>query len=94
MLRHVGDELLLGLLARQAELSKSGITLTQDVLGLDPKGSEQGRNFRGAQGFLGVFPVAIFDLVFLEQGDRLATCASGGFANQLEHEAQLQGDRR
>ncbi len=78
---HGGDELRVGLVTGQPRLG--GVPGPQHVSGTHPQQAKDPYQLVDRQRVFGVLAVGELDVVFLEQGDRLATGTSSAGADQL-----------
>ena len=85
MVGQVADQGRVVLGAAQPERLEGGIPLAENVGGALVQLLEQRLELSRREGILGVLPVAEGNLASFQQGDRLATGASGALADQLEH---------
>ena len=77
------------LIATQAVLFVSLVVLAQHVLRGQPQLGEDLLDLFLREWILGVLAVAVLDLLFVEQDDRLATRASGLLADEIDHDESL-----
>ena len=75
ILRHERDELCIGLTSGQSSLG--GVPLAEHIPGAHAELGEHILELRHGERLLGVLPIGVIDAVVVEQGDRLATGASG-----------------
>lgn len=85
MLGHVPDQDRVRLVPGQAELPKRRVTPPQDLPRFHSELGEHVSEFDLVERFAAIVAVAEFDVMLPQQGDRLATGASGAGADEIEH---------
>src|SRR6185295_13348090 len=81
---HGADQLVVRLLAGEAELGIRGIPVAQQLAGRDAQQAQNLADLAFGERLAGVFAVAVGNGLLVQQGDRLAAGSSGAGANELD----------
>src|SRR5262245_19788766 len=81
---HGMDQLVVRLLAREAERGIGGVFGAQQVAGRDAQQAQDLADLAFGERLSGVLAVAVGDGLLVQQGDRLATGAAGAGADELD----------
>lgn len=82
---HVREQDVVALVTREAKLAIGLVPRTQQVFRTCPEFRKHIPQLPLAERVFGVLTIGEGDPLFFQQGDRLATRASGGFADQGQH---------